>query len=58
MRPAKLEGRVEVGGAVVVPGLEVYKCHFMEFGLSLAFFLVVWLTGVCVLPKMYENPSD
>lgn len=41
MRPAKLEGRVEVGGAVLVPGLEVYKCHFMEFGLSLAFFLVV-----------------
>lgn len=58
MRRAKLEGRVEVGGAVVALGLEVYKCHFMEFGVTLAIFLVVLLTGVCALPKMCENPSD
>lgn len=39
-------------------GPEVYKRHSMGFGLTLAFFRVVSLTGVCVLLKMYENPSD
>ena len=47
-----------MGGTVVAFGLKVYKCHFMESGLTLAFFLVVLLTGVFVLPKMYKNPSD
>lgn len=56
MRPAKLEGRVQAGGVVAALGLGMRACH-LEFEL-LSFFPVVLLTGVCVLPKMYQNPSD